>query len=101
MAFSQSVLSSKNPLDYRIAQGGRVIDARQDVGGQPDRWSLVCEDLEATLDGGEPSRSQRRRYEDCVSWSELWPAGAPPRSEVLRALALFDYRPVPKNEKLH
>ncbi|MCG8457547.1 MAG: hypothetical protein MI919_14835 [Holophagales bacterium] len=101
LSFSQSVLSSKNPVDFRIAQGGRVIDARQDVGGQPDRWSLVCEDLDVTLAGREPSRSQKRRYQDCVSWASLWPGGAPPRAEVIEALSRFDYRPVPKNEKLH
>lgn len=101
--FSQSLLGSKNPISYRVAQGGRVVTLDEEVGGEPDDWQEVCEDLELSLDGEEPSRAERRRLEGCVRWADLWPAGSdgPSREQILEALARFDYRPTPKNQRLH
>lgn len=107
IVFSQTLLRSKNPISYRIAQGGRVLQIEERTGGDPESWVEPCEDLELSLGEGQPSRSERRRLERCVPWSQLWAEpGAesseshPTRAQILEALARFDYRPTPKNQRL-
>ncbi|MEM8962022.1 MAG: hypothetical protein AAGD38_11110 [Acidobacteriota bacterium] len=87
----------RGPIDFRFLQGDQVL-SRSDVGGRPDQWRELCEDIEANIQGGEMSRSQRNALLRCVRWDTLW-AGveAPPRSEVLEYLELFDFKPVPRN----
>ena len=84
VAFRQSWADLGDPLTFRFTQSDRVADLVE-VGGDPDRWPELCEDA-----GREPSPG------GCLGWSSLWPEGAPPRSEVLEALARFDFRPVPR-----
>lgn len=98
VAFKQTVISSRNPVSYRVAQNGRLVAESGELGGAPDRWEWLCEDLERTLDGEDDSR-----LEGCVRWRDLWtgyPDG-PTRSQVLQAFANFDYRPVPRGQNLH
>ncbi|MDA8020091.1 MAG: hypothetical protein MPN21_21845 [Thermoanaerobaculia bacterium] len=83
---------STGPIHYRIAQGGRVLLAEEGAGGDPDSWTPLCDDAEVA--GLEPPRA-------CRDWAGFWVVDAPPRHDVIRALSLFDYRPVPKNQKVH
>ena len=100
--FRQSLFRTKNPISYRISQGDRV-DLQEELGGEPDRWAEICEDIEMGLEPGRKvGRSTSRRLEKCLRWDSLWPDhNATPRAEVLEALAKFDYRPVPRPQTLH
>lgn len=84
------------PLTYIIRQGTEVLAEHQGTGGNPDRWQPVCEDVEANFADtrGVPKRF-RNAMSRCVRWSELW-AGAgqsTSRSDILAALAEYDFRP--------
>jgi len=85
------------PLDFVFTQGDRVVEL-EGVGAAPENWPLICEEIEANLEPGEkPDGNQRRELDGCVRWPDLWQGRwAPPRNEVRDALAMFDYRPVPK-----
>ncbi|MEM8998370.1 MAG: hypothetical protein AAGF23_26535, partial [Acidobacteriota bacterium] len=99
VAFKQSVISPNRPVSFRVAQNGRLVDEASDLGGNPDRWTWLCDDLERTLDGERGDS----RLERCIRWRDLWdgyPDG-PTRSQVLRAFSNFDYRPVPRDQNLH
>ena len=85
VVFRQGWGDETDPLTFRFTQGERISDL-VDVGGDPESWSELCEDS-----GGEPGQG------DCTGWSGLWSeADAPPRAEVLDALARFSFRPVPR-----
>lgn len=85
-------LRSAGPIAYRVAQNGRVLISQDEAGGDPDGWTPLCDDSQ--IRGERPPRG-------CRNWATFWSVDAPPRQEVLRALSLFDYRPVPKNQKVH
>ena len=83
---------SAGPIAYRVAQNGRVLISQDEAGGDPEGWTPLCDD--AQIAGDKPPRG-------CRNWATFWSVDAPPRHEVLRALSLFDYRPVPKNQRVH
>lgn len=87
----------QGPLEFSFSQGN-VVRELEGVGGEPEGWPLICEEIEANLDPGEPTPGEvERELESCVRWGDLWPGRwAPPRDEVRDALAMFDFRPVPK-----
>jgi len=96
LEFIQSIVNLLDPLVFKWVQGSEVIDSGR-VGGEPEHWPLLCEDIEASVpEGGKPSRQKRRRLAECLRWDPLWSSGAPSRSEVLDAMAGFDFRPTPK-----
>ena len=84
------------PLSYLVRQGVEVLAEHQGTGGNPDRWSPVCEDVEANFPDAEgvPKRF-RYEMERCVRWQELWtgPGKSTSRSEILENLAQFDFEP--------
>lgn len=85
-------LGTSGPLTFRAVQGERVVEA-EEVGGDPEEWPALCEEIEASTAG--PDREDR--LEGCVRWQELWGGrDVPGRDEVRRALEAFDYRPVPR-----
>lgn len=80
---------SDGPLRFRLVQEDEVTELEW-VGGSPERWPLLCEELEA-------EGRARDKLEGCVSWPELWgESEVPSRKAVRDALELFDYRPVPR-----
>ena len=87
----------QGPLEFSFSQGN-VVRELEGVGGEPEGWPLICEEIEANLDPGEPTPGEvERELESCVRWADLWQGRwAPPRDEVRDALAMFDFRPVPK-----
>ncbi|MEM7355806.1 MAG: hypothetical protein AAF657_33630, partial [Acidobacteriota bacterium] len=92
--------SWKDPLSFRFVQGQNV-QVTEDVGGDPESWVAVCEEIEANAQGGELRRSLRKQLDGCQRWPELWgERQVPSRDEVRRALALFEYRPVPVDQPL-
>ena len=105
LKFSQPKLAfgrSGGPLSFRFVQG-KTVEVVAKQGGDPEDWLLVCEEIEANAeDGKELEKSLRRQLEGCVRWAELWPGvdEAPSRDEIREALALFDYRPIPKDQPL-
>ncbi len=105
VAFKQAVFNlggSADPVSYRFVQGENVT-VRERVGGDPDEWALLCEEVEANDSSAKPSKRTRRLLEGCSRWASLWTglgdgAEVPSRDEVRESLALFKYRPIPKNE---
>ena len=97
LAFKQTVISLNDPVSFRVAQSGRLVAESEEVGGDPNQWQWLCDDLERTLDGKRDSR-----LEDCVRWRDLWQGyeGGPTRSQVLQAFSNFEYRPVPRDQSL-
>jgi hypothetical protein len=85
------------PLDFSFHQGAEVVELGN-VGGNPEAWPPICEEIEANLQSRSSSeRQDPGDRESCVSWDAIWDGtSAPPRSEVREALAMFKYRPVPK-----
>ena len=99
LRFDQTLLRSKNPLSYSVSQGRHFLSDEK-VGGDPERWPELCEDVPATT--GKRSRSTTQRLKSCVAWASLWPEGAATtRGDVLKALARFDYRPIPRRQTVH
>ncbi len=100
--FRQTLLKSYDPISYRISQGGKT-DLREQVGGNPDRWQEVCEDIQLSLgDDSKIGRSTKRRLNQCAEWKSLWTGSTViDRAQVLKGLALFDYRPIPREQDLH
>jgi len=94
----EALLTGRGPVTFRMTQGERGGELEA-VGGYPEDWAEICEDVESeTREWGEKRRS--RRLEGCVSWAELWPgAAAPSRAAVWEALAAFDFRPVPRSSQ--
>ncbi len=104
LKFNQSQFafgSSEGPLSFRLVQG-KEVEVVERQGGDPESWPLVCEEIEANAaPGQELKKSLRRQLEDCTRWSEVWgDLEVPPRDEVREALALFRYRPIPKDQAL-
>ena len=96
LEFTQSIMGLKDPLIFKLIQGSEVLDSGR-VGGEPELWPLLCEDIEASVpEGKQPGREKRRRLEQCVRWDQLWGSDLPSRQEVLDAMAGFDFRPIPK-----
>ena len=90
------------PLSYRALRGDEVLELRERFGGDPDDWRPICEEIESNRKPGKKlPRSQRRELESCVAWKDLWPdvAEPMPRATVREKLALFGYRPVPKEAR--
>jgi hypothetical protein len=85
------------PLDFSFQQADQISEL-ETVGGNPESWPLICEEIESDSELNNRSSSEiRGDLEGCVSWKVLWDGtDAPPRSEVREALAMFEYRPVPK-----
>jgi hypothetical protein len=85
------------PVEFSFQQGNQVSEL-EGVGGNPDSWPPVCEEVEANSNLSKtPGSRLERDLRRCVSWGGLWNGtSAPPRSEVREALAMFEYRPVPK-----
>lgn len=92
---------SEGPVSFRLVQG-KSVEVIEKTGGDPEEWPLVCEEIEANAaEGQELKKSLRKQLEDCVRWAELWPGlDVPSRDEVREALALFRYRPIPKDQPL-
>ncbi len=92
---------SQGPLSFRLVQGKKV-EVIEKQGGDPESWPLVCEEIEANAEAGkELKKSLRRQLDDCTPWSELWGGlEVPSREKVREALALFRYRPIPKDQPL-
>ena len=90
-------IGSGGPLEFSFRQADQTTEL-ESVGGNPESWPLICEEVEANLEAGEGTDLGAKRFlEGCVDWDALWRgAPAPPRSEVREALAMFEYRPVPK-----
>ena len=90
-------LDSGGPLSFRLLQADRVTEM-DSVGGSPDSWALVCEEIEANMREGEkPGRTERSELESCVRWGDLWKDDAAPgRDQIREAMAAFDFRPVPR-----
>ncbi len=104
LKFRQSQLAfggSDGPLSFRLVQGKKV-EVIEKQGGDPESWPLVCEEIEANAGAGkELKKSLRRQLDDCTPWSELWDGlEVPGRDQVREALALFRYRPIPKDQPL-
>ncbi len=98
LAFSEGFLGARStgPLTFRFRQQDRVTEV-EGVGGLPDRWAPLCEEIEAGFDGDTRSRAEARALEGCVRWASLWgDVQAPSRDAVRRALEKFDFRPVPR-----
>ena len=85
LTFKETLLDFTDPLTFRVRQEERVVE-RERIGGDPDEWPELCEDLGAR----DPAR------EECLSWSELWASEGPTLDEIREAMARFDYRPIPK-----
>ena len=99
--FDQTVLRSKNPLSYSVSQGAEHR-AEAKLGGDPEAWPEICEDVERTPAAGKRDASRQRRLEGCVRWASLWtPAGTTERHDVLDALSRFEYRPIPRHQSIH
>lgn len=84
------------PLSYLIRQGAEVLAEHQGTGGNPDRWSPVCEDVEANFrdKDGVPKRF-RNAMSRCTRWSELWTGSGSltSREEILDHLAEYNFEP--------
>ena len=98
LSFNQGWFLLTTPLQFRVRQGERTTGDDEAFGGDPERWPLLCEEIEASLEPGEsPGRAVRRQLKDCVRWGDLWgDGGAPDRAEVRAALAAADYHPLPE-----
>jgi hypothetical protein len=89
--------NSGGPLTFRIVQSDQVTEM-EGVGGSPDSWAQLCEEIEANIpEGKSPGRSAQDELARCVRWGELWHGiEGPTRDQIREALAAFDYRPVPR-----
>ena len=93
--FRQGLLQGHlNPVSYRFAQGSEE-KRKEGLGGDPDGWPVVCEELRSNLKAnGQLPRSLRADEENCVRWADLWTSEVPSRDAVRRLLESFRYRPV-------
>ena len=93
--------ASEGPLSFRFIQGKNVV-VQDNVGGDPEDWRLLCEEIESNAEAGKLKRSLRRQLEGCLQWADLWSdPDTPDRREIRQALALFRYRPIPKDQPLN
>jgi hypothetical protein len=96
LAFVQPLLSlgDAGPVHFKTVQGDRTAEVDR-TGGDPEAWPLLCEEIEANLAPGEkPGRLARRQLAGCVRWGDLWPGGAAPSREAVRAaLQAADFAP--------
>ena len=84
------------PLSYVIRQGSQVLAENDGVGGNPERWQPICEDVEANFPATENTpRAFRSSMERCVRWDTLWSDVAPStsRADILNRLAEHDFEP--------
>lgn len=97
LEFVERLMDYQDPLAFKLTQGAAVTDSGR-VGGEAEFWPFLCDDIEASIaTGKKPSRRQGRKLEECVRWEGLWGSlVAPSRSEVLDAMADFEFRPRPK-----
>ncbi len=97
VSFHQRLMDYSDPLTFQLTQGQKVLDTGR-IGGDAELWPALCQDLQASVpEGKKPSREQRQRLETCVDWEEWWSGlSVPSRSEVLAAMAKFDFRPRPR-----
>ncbi len=88
----------RQPLTFSFVQGDLLVEQR-DVGGEPEDWPALCEELEA--DAATRKRPKTPSLKGCVRWDSLWEGlDAPGRTEVRTALAELDYRPVARQQPL-
>ncbi len=84
------------PLSYLIRQGDRVLAGHSGTGGDPNRWSPVCEDVEANFADAD---SVPARFRDpmsrCIRWVDLWTGAgrSSSRNAILAELASYDFEP--------
>ena len=99
LTFSEGPLATRStgPLRFHFLQEERVTDL-DGVGGDPETWPLLCEEIEANRAPDEAARGGARRdLEGCVRWASLWGGlNVPERQAVRRALEMFEFKPVPK-----
>lgn len=99
LIYNEGILdtNSDGPLSFRFLQSDRVTE-REAVGGRPESWAPICEEIEANVAAGKkPSASVQNALVGCVRWDELWQGiEGPTREQIREALAVFDYRPVPR-----
>ncbi len=87
---------NRQPLTFSFVQGD-LLTERKDVGGEPEDWPELCEELEA--DAANRKRPKAPKLEGCVRWDSLWQGlEAPDRNEVRTALAELDFRPVARQQ---
>ncbi len=68
------VSSSKGPLSWSLLRDGKPVAGESDLGTDRERWSLLCEDVEANVaPGQDPPRWVQRDLGRCVRWASLWP----------------------------
>lgn len=92
--------SGDGPLTYRVLRGDEVLELRETFGGDPDDWSPICEEIESNRRPGKNlSRNLRKELESCIAWGDLWPGRDTimARKTVREKLALYNYRPVPRD----
>ncbi len=104
LKFRQTKLAfgrTEGPISFRFVQG-KNVEVIEKQGGDPDSWPVVCEEIEANAeDGKELKKSLRRELDNCQRWAAMWNGlEVPSRDEIREALALFDYRPIPKDQPL-
>jgi len=95
VTFRQSTLQSVDPISVVVRQEERVFE-QTEVGGEPDQWPSLCDDLQGSSDvnrGHDPSLERQLRK--CVGWDSLWEVDGPSRSDILKAMEQFDFRPIP------
>jgi hypothetical protein len=69
------ILRFGGPIDARVAQGDRELAAVH-TNNDPEKWPLLCEDIEASLNGAQPGLAERRQLRSCVRWADLWKGAA-------------------------
>lgn len=96
VVFAESTFFWKPPLSYTIHRGGETLASERGLGGQPESWPRLCEDLEANQKAGKTDREVKPPAADCTRWSSLWEGiQVPDRRAVLEEMAHYKFRPVP------
>jgi hypothetical protein len=65
------ILRFGGPIDARVAQGDRELVSVH-TNNDPEKWPLLCEDVEANLRGDKPGLAERQELRSCVRWADLW-----------------------------
>jgi hypothetical protein len=84
------------PLSYVIRQGDRILAEHGGTGGDPNRWSPVCEDVEANFpEATDVPKRFRNSMSRCIRWAELWegPGANTDRADILERLAEYEFQP--------
>lgn len=94
LRWTQSEFSINKPLSWQLSRNGAEVAGEKKTGAFKEDWPYVCEDVEVSRDNETLSSWRTRdRLKKCVTWSSLWPAGAPSRQAVLADLAKADFEP--------